>query len=244
MLRKTAIITGGFGDIGKAVAKKFAENGYNVALTYLNTFSTDFINEIKSYGVDVLALRCDQRNASDIINFVNSVKNEFDSIDVCVCCAGKSESVKILPDKDTEEIDDIISSNLRGTLLFNREVAKLFLNKRYGCIVNISSIYGEYGGSMEAVYSACKAGISNLTKSLAFELGPYVRVNAVAPGFIYTKMTSGLDSTTIQYAKNQTPLKRTGTPEDVANAVYFLASNESSFISGEVLSVSGGAIKL
>ena len=244
MLRKSAIITGGFGDIGKAIARKFAENGFNIALTYLSTFSADFLNEIKSFGVDVLALRCDQRNTSDIINFVNSVQKEFESIDVCVCCAGKSESVKILPDKDTEEIDDIISSNLRGTILFNREIGKYFLNRRHGNIVNISSFYGEYGGSMESVYSACKAGIDNLTKSLSNELGPYVRVNAVAPGLIYTKMTSGLDKTTIEFAKNQTPLKRVGTPEDVANAVYFLASDESSFITGEVLTVSGGATKL
>lgn len=240
MLRKTAIVTGGFGDIGMAIAKKFAQNGFNVALTYLNTFSTDFINELKGFGVDVLALRCNQCNASDVINFVNSVKNEFESIDVCVCCAGKAESVKILPDKDTDEIDNIISTNLRGTILFNREVGRYFLSKRHGNIINISSFYGEYGGSMEAVYSACKAGVDNLTKSLAVELAPYVRVNAVAPGMIFTKMTNKMDKTTLEYVKNQTPLKRFGTPEDVANAVYFLASDDSSFITGNILTVSGG----
>lgn len=240
MLRKSVIITGGFGDIGKAVARKFAANGYNIALTYLSTFSADFINELKSYGVDVLALRCNQKSESDIINFVNSVKSEFESIDVCVCCAGKAESVKILPDKDTDEIDDMILSNLRGTIIFNREISRYFLSKRHGNIVNISSIYGEYGGSMESVYSACKAGIDSLTKSLAVELAPFIRVNAVAPGLIYTKMTNGLDKATIEYCKNQTPLARVGEPEDVANAVWFLSSDESSFITGEILTVSGG----
>lgn len=244
MIRKTAIITGAFGDIGKAVARKFAKNGYNLALTYLNSFDTDLLAELKSYNIEVLALHCDQTSESEIINFVSSTYKEFENVDVCVCCAGKAESTKLLSDKQTDEIDDIISSNLRGTILFNREISKRFLSNKHGTIVNVSSIYGEYGGSMESVYSACKAGINGLTKSLAVELAPYVRVNAVAPGFVQTKMTSGLDRATIDYCKNQTPMARVGEPEDIAETIYFLASDSSSFITGEIVTVSGGALRL
>ncbi len=240
MDRKTVIITGGFGGIGKATAKKFAENGYNLALTYHNTFDPDFLTEIKSFGVEVLALRCDQTNESEIINFVNSALKEFDKIDVLVTCAGKAENPELLVDKTTTLVDEIINTNLRSTILFNKEVLKHFLETRHGNIINISSIYGKTGGSLESVYSSCKAGIIGLTKSLAVEYAPFVRVNAVAPGCIETKMTSNLSVIDKDCILDSTPLDRLGTPEDVANAIYFLASDESSFITGEVLSVTGG----
>lgn len=241
MIRKTAIITGGFGDIGKETAKKFASNGYNVALTFFNTFDADFIEELKTFGVDVMALHCDQRLESDVINFVNSVFNEFEFVDVCVCNAGKAENSCFLFEKPTELIDDIISTNLKGTILFNREISRRFLKQKHGCIVNVSSIYGETGASQESVYSACKAGVNNLTKSLSVELAPNIRVNAVAPGLIDTKMNSELSDEILAFAVKQTPLKRAGLPSDVANAIFFLASDESSFITGEILTVSGGA---
>lgn len=243
MIRKTAIITGGFGDIGKAIAKKFAANDYNIALTYFNNFSAEFIEELKNCGVDVLALPCDQKNENDIINFTNSVFNEFEFVDAFVACAGKAEPVQFLSEKTTELIDDIISTNLRGTILFNREILKHFQSQKHGSIVNISSIYGISGGSLESVYSACKAGIIGLTKSLSVEASPFVRVNAVAPGCIETKMTQNLSAVDKSCVADSTPLDRLGTPEDVANAVFFLASNESSFITGEVLEVTGGAIR-
>lgn len=241
MIRKTTIITGGFGDIGKATARKFAQNNYNIALSYLNTFDAEFISELKSYGVDVLAITCDQRNENDIINFVNSVFNEFEFVDCFVANAGKSEPVQFLSEKPTELIDDIISTNLRGTILFNREILKRFQNQKHGNIVNISSIYGITGGSLESVYSSCKAGIIGLTKSLAVEASPFVRVNAIAPGCIETKMTSNLSKVDRDCVIDATPLDRLGTPQDIANAIYFLASDESSFITGEVLEVTGGA---
>ena len=240
MIRKTAIITGGFGDIGKATALKFAENGYNLALTYLNSFDADFLAELKSFGAEVLAIRCDQTNESDIINFVKSAITEFKSIDALIACAGKTEASEMLIDKSTEVIDDIISTNLRGTILFNKEILKHFLDNKRGNIVNVSSIYGKTGGSLESIYSSCKAGIIGLTKSLAVEYAPFVRVNAVAPGCIETKMTSNLSALDKQCIVDATPLERLGTPQDVANAIYFLASDESSFITGEVLSVTGG----
>lgn len=244
MIRKTAIVTGGFGDIGKAIAKKFAENGYNIALTYYHTFSNDFILELKKYGVEVLALPCDQKKENDIINFVNSVFREYEYVDTFVACAGKAEPVQFLTEKTTELIDEIIDTNFRGTILFNREVLKHFQSQKHGSIINISSIYGISGGSLESVYSSCKAGIIGLTKSLSVEASPFVRVNAVAPGCIETKMTNNLSSTDKDCVVDSTPLDRLGTPDDVANAVYFLASDQSSFITGEVLEITGGAVRL
>lgn len=244
MIRKTAIVTGGFGDIGQAIARKFAQNGYNVALTYHSNFSTEFIQELKDFGVEVLALPCDQKKENDIINFVNSVFKEYEYIDAFVACAGKAEPVQFLTEKTTELIDEIISTNLRGTILFNREILKQFQNQKHGSIVNISSIYGISGGSLESVYSSCKAGIIGLTKSLSVEASPFVRVNAVAPGCIETKMTNNLSKIDKDCVVDSTPLDRLGTPEDVANAVFFLASEQSSFITGEVIEITGGAVRL
>ena len=242
-MKKTAIITGGFGDIGKATAEKFAKNGYNLALTYLNTFDAEFVSKLKSYDIDVLAMRCDQSNESDIVSFVNSAFNEFKYIDTLVACAGKAEESLMLIDKPTQTIDEIININLRGTILFNKEVLKFFLNQKHGNIVNVSSIYGNTGGSLESVYSACKAGINGLTKSLSVEYAPFVRVNAVAPGCIETKMTANLSKVDKECVIDSTPLERIGCPEDIANAIYFLASDESSFITGEILSVTGGVVR-
>lgn len=243
MIRKTAIITGGFGDIGKATAEKFAQNGYNIALTYLNSFDNSFIATLKTYGVDVLALYCDQRSESDIINFVNSVYNEFEYIDVAVLNAGKAENESMITEKETEEIDDILSINLRGTILFAREISKKFMLQKHGNFVMISSVYGQTGGSLESVYSASKAGIVGFAKSLAVELSPHIRVNCVSPGYIDTKMNSVYSKDTIKYIKNETPLERLGEPTDIANSVYFLTSDESSFITGIDLTVSGGIVK-
>ena len=243
MLRKTVIITGGFGGIGRATAKKFAENNYNVALTYFNTLDNDFLIELKNYGVEVFAMFCNQKNENDIINFTNSVFKEFEYVDVAVLNAGKAESEKMLADKTTEEIDDILDTNLRGTILFAREISRRFVNQKHGNIVFVSSIVGQTGGSMESVYSAAKAGIIGLTKSLAVELAPNIRVNAIAPGFIDTKMNNEYTKSTVKMIVDETPLERTGTPEDVANAVWFLSSEDSSFITGEVLTLSGGVVR-
>ena len=188
-------------------------------------------------------MSCDQRNESEIINYVNSVFSEFEYIDAVVLNAGKAESEKLLAEKETSEIDDIISTNLRGTILFAREITKKLMAQKHGNIVMISSVYGQTGGSLESVYSATKAGIIGLTKSLAVELSPTIRVNCIAPGYIDTKMNSNYTKNTIKYIKNETPLERLGLPEDIANAVYFLSTEESSFITGEVLTVSGGIVR-
>lgn len=243
MLKKTAIITGGFGDIGKATAKKFAENGYNLALTYLSSFDQNFVNELKALGAEVLALHCDQTNESEIINFVNTTFQEFEYIDTAVLCAGKAEEQMLLIERSTEDIDLILNTNLRGTILFLKEIGKRMFEKKRGTIEIISSVMGQTGGSLEAVYSATKSALINLSKSLSVELSPYIRVNCVSPGFIKTKMTDDYSEETISIIKSETPLEKLGSPDDVANAIYFLASNESTFITGSEITVSGGVIK-
>lgn len=243
MIRKTAIISGAFGDIGKATARKFAQNGYNVALTYLNSFDAEFISELKSYNIDVLAVRCDQSSESDIESFVNSAVKEFEYIDTFVACAGKAEEVQLLTEKTTEEIDNIININLRGTILFVKTVLKQFQKQKYGTIEVVSSIYGQTGGSLESVYSACKAGLIGFVKSISVEFAPNIRINAVAPGCIDTKMTSYLSDSDRTTIVSSTPLERLGKPEDVANTIFFLASQESSFITGETISVTGGVVR-
>lgn len=240
MIRKSVIVSGGFGDIGKAVAEKFAKNGFNVALTYHNMIDVEFLEKIKSFGVNAIAIKCDQTVETDIINFVSSAIKEFEFVDCFVACAGLAESPEFLTQKETAEIDKLISVNLRGTILFNREILKYFMKNKHGNIINISSIYGISGGSLESVYSACKAGIIGLTKSLAVECAPYVRVNAIAPGAVDTKMILNLNEDDKEYVINQTPLGRLGTPEDIANLTYFLASDESNYVTGEVIKISGG----
>lgn len=243
MLKKTAIITGGFGDIGKATAKKFAENGYNLALTYLNSFDQNFVNELKSLGAEVLALHCNQTSESEIINFVNTAFKEFEYIDTAVLCAGKAEEQMLLIERSTADIDLILNTNLRGTILFLKEIGKRMFEKKHGTIEIISSVMGQTGGSLEAIYSATKSALINLSKSLAVELSPYIRINCVSPGFIKTKMTDDYSEETISIIKSETPLEKLGLPADVANAIYFLASDESTFITGSEITVSGGVIK-
>lgn len=240
MLRKTVIISGGFGDIGASIAEIFAQNGYNLALCYNHSFNPSFIKKLKGYDIEVFVMKCDQTKENDIINFINSCFNEFEYIDTFIACAGLAETPVELINKPTEMIDEVINVNLRGTILFNREILRYFCKQKHGNIVNISSIYGNSGASLECVYAACKAGIINLTKSLAIEAAPYVRVNCIAPGCIDTKMTSNLTAADREVIINQTPLKRLGTPQDIANVAYFLANNQSSFITGETISVTGG----
>lgn len=243
MQNKTVLITGGFGDIGKETARKFANNGYNIALTYLNSIDPGFIEELRTLGSEVLAMHCDQSNASEIINFVASAVREFGKIDAAVLCAGKAEREAFLTEKSIDELDEIISINFRGTIIFAKEILKVFQNQKFGNLVLISSIYGNTGGSMESVYSACKAGIDGLVKSLSVEVAPLVRVNAVAPGFIDTKMNKNVSDENRQHCVNQIPLSRLGTPVDVSNVIYFLTSDESEYITGEIINVTGGALR-
>lgn len=244
MIRKTVFITGGSGGIGEATALKFASNGYNIATTFLTGDVSKLENKCKNLGVDFVAYKMDLKDENQIIDTFNKVFSKFDYVDCVICNAGKADKESLLIDVPTENIDALLNTNLRGTILCNREAFKKFLNQKHGNIVNISSIFGLNGGPCEAVYSATKGGIIGLTKALAVEGAPFnIRVNAIAPGYIDTKMTAHFSTEEKNYAIDMTPLKRIGKGEDVAQAIYFLSTEQASFITGEVLTVSGGVLR-
>lgn len=230
---KKALITGGCRGIGLAAAKKFYENGYLTYITYNSTPSDkDGALDIMPYAT---ALKLDVTDSSAVDSLFSG--HDFD---VLVNCSGVS-LYALLTDTADSEFDRIMRINLYGTFYTCRAAARSMVKKGAGAIVNVSSVWGLSGGSCEAAYSASKAGVIGLTKALSKELGPSgVRVNAVAPGFIDTKMTECIDSESRQAFASETPLLRTGNPDEVAEAIYFLGSDLSGFITGEVLKVSGG----
>ncbi|MBO5022126.1 MAG: SDR family oxidoreductase [Clostridia bacterium] len=240
-----AFIIGATGGIGLALVEKFAQNGYDIVATY-NKSDTKAIETIcETNKVKLKTIKMDVSNFQSV---EEGFKEAFssDCIQTVVFNSGISLGEQLLCDQTAEDISKIIDVNLKGALYCNGQAQKHFIDHRMAncSIVNISSIYGIYGGACESAYSASKGGIIALTKALADECASLeVRVNAVAPGFIQTPMTSSYTDEEKNACINRTPLKRLGTPQDVANAVYFLASNDASFITGEVLTVSGGVLK-
>lgn len=244
MIKKSVFIIGISSDIGKATAKVFAQNGYDIIGTYNNSKIDEIKKICECLGVKFDAIKLDVTNFEDIKNAFEKAERQSDFLDCMVYLPGISEKESLLCDYTKEQIERILDVNLKGAIYCNREAMKLFIKQKHGVIVNMSSIYGVYGGACESAYSAAKAGIIGLTKALAEECGPYgVRVNAVAPGCIETKMTSCFSAEEKSEINANTPLKRLGQPEDVANVIYFLASDHSSFITGEVLNVNGGAVR-
>ena len=246
MIKKSIIITGASGDIGFAIAQKFAQNGYNIFATYNNNETNIIrVKELEAnYSIKVITCKMDLLKHNDIKNTFKTAFDKLDYIDCVICNAGTNKPECLFTDVSPEDLNEIIDTNLKGTLLCNQEALKYFTKQKHGSIINISSIYGIYGGSCEAVYSATKAGLIAFSEAIAQEFGSIgIRVNNIAPGCIQTNMTKCFSETEIDDIKNQTPLARIGQPIDVANVAYFLASDESSFITGETLIVSGGAIK-
>lgn len=242
MIRKTALIFGGSADIGKEVARKFAKNGYNLGLTFFSNNIENFAKELeKEFGVVVKIKKMDARVSKEVKEAIEYFKKELKTIDVGVCIFGIAEGESLIIDKTEEEILNVINTNLVGTIFVNQELLKVMLENRKGVIINTSSVIGNDGASCETVYSSTKAGIVAMTKSIAKEFGSLgIRANTVSPGFIDTKMCACFNQEEREAIKNQTILERLGQVEDVANAIYFLASDESSFITGENITVSGG----
>lgn len=239
---KTIFITGGSRGIGKEIALKFAENGYNIVTNYVSdkTDVEGLKKEFEEKGVKSLIIKADVTNLDEIESLVKKAIEEFESIDVLVNNAGITKD-NLLMRMSEEEFSKVIDVNLKGTYIVTKIVSKYMMKKRQGSIINLSSVVGVVGNAGQCNYSASKAGIIGFTKSIAKELASRnIRANAVAPGFIETDMTAVLGENVKENIYNQIPLKRMGKAKEVANLVYFLGTEESSYITGQVISVDGG----
>lgn len=239
---KTIFITGGSRGIGKEVALKFAENGYNIVTNYVSdkTDVEGLKKEFEEKGVKSLIIKADVTNSEEIENLVKKAIEEFEGIDVLVNNAGITKD-NLLMRMSEEEFSKVIDVNLKGTYIVTKIVSKYMMKKRQGSIINLSSVVGVVGNAGQCNYSASKAGIIGFTKSIAKEFASRnIRANAVAPGFIETDMTAVLGENVKENIYNQIPLKRMGKAKEVANLVYFLGTEESSYITGQVISIDGG----
>lgn len=243
-MSKVALITGSSRGIGKQIAIKLAKDGYSIVVNYVNKNEEvdKTIEEIKSLGVEVLEAQGDVSIFEESEKIVNSVIEKFGSIDVLVNNAGITRDTLIMRMKP-EDFTKVINVNLVGTFNITKNVVPYMMKKREGRIINISSVVGISGNAGQCNYAASKAGIIGFTKSLAKELASRnILVNAVAPGLIETNMTDVLKEDVKENIKKQIPLNRIGKAEDVANLVSFLASAESSYITGQVINIDGGML--
>lgn len=242
--RKIVLVTGASRGIGKETAKVFAENGYDVAINYVSdkTDVEGIKKEFEDMGVKCLMVKADVSNEEDVNNMVESVISEFGKIDVLVNNAGITKDT-LLMRMSKEDFDKVIDINLKGTFLATKAVTKYMMKKRCGSIINLASVVGVVGNSGQSNYSASKAGIIGFTKSIAKELASRnIRANAVAPGFIETDMTNVLKDDIKENIGNQIPLKRMGTAREVAEVIYFLGTEKSSYITGQVINIDGGMV--
>lgn len=239
---KTAIITGASRGIGKATATLFAKRGYNTVICYNESKSEAeaLCAELSGAGYSAIAYKVDVSSSNDVGIMFSYIYSKFGSVDVLVNNAGVC-SYGLIIDVDNEEFDRVNGINYNGTFFCCREAVRYMLKEHQGSIVNVSSMWGISGSSCESVYSASKAAVIGLTKALAKELGPSgIRVNCVAPGVIATDMNACLDDETMKELSDSTPLCRIGTPEEVAEVIFFLATDSASFVTGQVISVDGG----
>lgn len=241
---KNALVTGASKGIGRAIALRFAEQGANVAFTYLSSVGQGqaLETELQSKGVKAKGYRSDASDFVQAEKLINDVVADFGSLDILVNNAGITMDNLIL--RMTEEMwDKIMNVNLKSCFNTVKAATKPMMKQKSGSIINMTSVVGLKGNAGQANYAASKAGIIGFTKSIALELGSRgIRSNAIAPGFIETEMTGKLDEKTVQSWRDAIPLRRGGRPEDVADACVFLASDMSTYISGQVLQVDGGML--
>ncbi len=241
---KVAIVTGASRGIGKAIAEQFIAQGAKVAFTYRSSAeaAAALEKELSAGGGIVKGFQSDAASMTDAERLVGEVVEAFGTVDIVINNAGITDDT-LLMRMTEEQWDRVISVNLKSCFNLTKAVMRTMLKARSGSIVNISSVVGVQGNAGQANYAASKAGILGFTKSVALELGSRnIRCNAIAPGFIETEMTAKLDEDTVQGWRDAIPLKRGGTPEDVANLCVFLASDMSAYITGQTLNVDGGMI--
>ena len=241
---KVALITGATRGIGKGMAEKFAEQGANVAFTYASSEekANALQKELEAHGIKAVAYKSNAGSFSAAEELINAVVADFGTIDVLVNNAGITRDGLMM--RMTEgDWDDVMETNLKSVFNTTKAIQRTFLKQRSGSIINLSSVVGVKGNAGQTNYAASKAGIIGFTKSVALELGSRnIRCNAIAPGFIETEMTAELDPATVEGWSNAIPLKRSGTTDDVAHLALFLASDLSSYITGQVINVDGGML--
>ncbi|CAK7000664.1 beta-ketoacyl-ACP reductase [Tissierella sp. P1] len=241
---KVALITGGSRGIGKEIALELAKNGVNIAITYVNNLekAKGVLDDIKSYGVKAVAIKANVSVEEDVLRMIKTIEEELGTIDILVNNAGVTKDNLIIRMKE-EDWDEVMDVNLKGTFLCTKAVSRIMMKKKYGKIINITSVVGIIGNAGQGNYSASKAGVIGFTKSMARELASRgIRVNAIAPGFIETDMTDVLKDEIKEAMLKSIPLNSFGNPKDIANLVVFLASERSDYITGQVINVDGGMI--
>lgn len=239
-----SIITGATRGIGKGIAALFAEHGSHVIFTYVSSDekARELEKELEAKGVRAKGYKFDVANLKACEDLINDVVKDFERVDVVVNNAGITRDT-LLMRMSEQQWDEVINTNLKSVFNMTKAVQRPMLKQRSGSIINMSSVVGVKGNAGQSNYAASKAGILGFTKSVALELGSRnIRCNAIAPGFIETEMTGVLDEAMVQQWREAIPLKRGGTPEDVANLALFLASPMSAYITGQVINVDGGML--
>ena len=240
-MKKIILITGASRGIGRDIAKTLAKNSNNMVIANYNKSEKEAIElkeGLKSEGIDIEIIKADVSKRNEAKEMVQEVLNKYGKIDVLINNAGISQ-YKLFNDITDEEWDNIINTNLKSAFMVTQEAVRNMINNKEGCIINISSIWGIAGASMEVAYSTSKAGLIGLTKSLAKELGPSnIRVNAIAPGIINTGMNNRFSEDELQSIKDEIPLEKIGNTADITKCVKWLI--EDSYTTGQVISINGG----
>ena len=241
---KTAIITGATRGIGRGIAVEFANQGANVAFTYSSSVDAAkaLEDELNALGIKAKGYQSNAAEFDTAQELAKEILKEFDSIDILVNNAGITKD-NLLMRISEDDFDKVIDVNLKSVFNMTKAVIRPMMKQRSGSIINMSSVVGLKGNAGQSNYAASKSGILGFSKSVALELGSRnIRSNVIAPGFIETEMTGKLDEATVQTWRDAIPLKRGGTPKDIANACVFLASDLSSYITGQTLSIDGGML--
>ena len=241
---KTAIITGATRGIGRGIAEVFAKQGANVLFTYSRSsdLAKEIENDLSKENVIIKGYKSDASNFNDCQKLVDQITKEFETIDILINNAGITRD-NLLMRMQEEDFDKVIEINLKSVFNMTKAIQRTMLKQRFGSIINMSSVVGVKGNAGQSNYAASKAGIIGFSKSIALELGSRnIRCNVIAPGFIETEMTEILDEKVVQEWRNSIPLKRGGTPLDIANTCVWLGSEMSSYVTGQTIHVNGGLL--
>ena len=241
---KTVIVTGGSRGIGKCIAENLAREGYNVVLNYNKSVkeAKKTKEELEKQGIKIEIYKADVSKREEVTKLIKFTLGKFGNIDVLINNAGIAK-LQMFNDITDDDWNEMLGTNLNSAFFAIQEVLPNMIHNKSGCIINISSIWGMIGASCEVAYSVSKAGINGMTKALAKEVGlSGIRVNAIAPGVIKTDMLDEYTEDDLNALKDETPLDRLGTPQDIADTAVFLAGEKASFITGQIIGVNGGFV--